>query len=89
MDIDEFLRALRHRMTQRADDLDGGVLAPDWVAAMTLDQIGEEFERLNGDWDIALAHGQPVGHGDNGVCPVDGERLPCRVLRDLAAAYGV
>lgn len=86
MDFESFLRTLRWRMRGITDVLDAGVLAPPEVAAMSLTEVSNAFDRLERDWVRALTHARST---DGSTCPIDNEDHPCNVLQRLAVNYRV
>jgi len=87
MDLHPFLVDLREGVTREMDRLDAGLLADDQVAAMTWAELSEAMGRVVADWETALQHaGHPDVH-DRTECPVDGEPVPCEVLRRLRDRY--
>lgn len=68
---------------RRAADLDSsGPFAPDWVSALTMQELDLAFGVLIEDRDRVMRH---LRSGRS--CGFDGQSWPCRTVKDLAAKY--
>lgn len=83
----ELVARIAGAIRDRADMLDSGVFAPPEVQMLSPHELDEAWAV------VARAHFELHAHEPDPSTPIacrfDGQRFPCRVVRDLARAFDV
>jgi hypothetical protein len=80
--------SLQEAIRDRADALNGGVLAVEWVRALSDDEQVAAWKSVLHDSELLVDHRpQENAGGEDRRCVSDGQRFPCAEIARLASTY--